>query len=101
MFNPKGRATARVLVAATAAATFLATPHAYAIENVAREARHFFECLGLLLTDPDLHAQECLPNSHVPGPMILLKDGTGPAIVPPPPPPPPPPTCPCGPCYGV
>lgn len=102
MFNPKGRATARVLIAATAAATFMATPQAYAIDNVVREARHFFECLGLMLTDPDLHAQECLPNPYRPGMLSYDKGGSAPAVVvPPPPPPPPPPTCVCGPCYAV
>lgn len=101
MQNPHSRVRARALVAATTAATFLVSPQAYALDNVAREAKHFFECLGLMFSDPDMHAQECLPNPAAPGAAMSLKGGSGVVLLPPPPPP----ECEfttlaaCGPCY--
>ena len=53
----------RALLAATLCASFLAAPHAQSFERVVVGARHYFECLGLLLSDPKAHAAECLPNN--------------------------------------
>lgn len=92
----------------------------HAFENVRREAKHFFECLGLMISDPAMHEENCLPN-RVPGPFGSIQspgDGSGvvvvapvvvpPAAVPPvvappvaapPAPPVVPPACACGACY--
>lgn len=90
----------------------------HALERVQTGARHFFQCLGLMLGNPPAHEDNCLPN-RVPGPFGSIQETGGgdgiivaPVIVPPvvtPPvvvePPPPPvveePTCNCGPCYAI
>jgi len=78
---------------------------AHAIENVRREARHFFECLGLMIGNPAVHEDNCLPN-RVPGPFGSIQStGSGGAVaapvVAPPPPPAAPPACACGACYAI
>lgn len=114
MIPSKGAVRRRKLIALTFSVSFLAAPHAQAFEqSVVVGAKHFFECLGLLLTDSYAHEQECLPNRVV-GPFDSIASSTSspgtvapppppppppPVVVPPPPPPPPPPVCVCGPCY--
>lgn len=106
----------RALVAATAVAAFLAAPQVQAFDRVAVGARHFFQCLGLMLSDPDQHSQNCLPNRVVTsygsisgsgggsGRLVLVvpPDNVPPDVVTPPPPPPPPEPCSaCGACYAT
>ena len=93
------RSARRALVAATLTASFLAVPQAQALDRVAIGARHFFQCLGLLLSDPKVHEAECLPNNVQFTYSLDSGGGDAKAIVPPvappviaaPPPPPPPP----------
>jgi hypothetical protein len=85
---------------------------ANAVDNVRREVRHFFECLGLMIGNPPGHADNCLPN-RVPSPNGSIQSTTGgvsavpvvaptpPVVLPPPPPPPAPPACVCGACYAL
>jgi hypothetical protein len=115
----KRSARRRALVAVTLSASFLAAPQAQSFEAVAIGARHFFECFGLMLGKPAVHAQECLPNRVKPS-LESLNTGGGdgfaqikpPVVVPPPVEPPPvieppePPEepsepCACGPCAPV
>lgn len=79
----------------------------HAFENVRREAQHFFECLGLMIGNPPVHAQNCLPN-RVPGPFGSIQSpgesGDMVVVVPvvaPPVPPAAPPACVCGPCNAI
>lgn len=93
----------------------------HAVDNVIRETRHFFECFGMMIGDPDAHARNCLPNRVVlNGPIHQTTGGDfvpppppAPPMVEPPPPPPPPPVieppappiapdpCACGSCYAT
>ena len=94
------RSARRALVAATLTASVLAVPQAHAFERVVVGARHLIECVGLLLSDPEAHAAECLPNNIKFGPESLSGNTGGnyttvaapaapPVIAPPPAPPPP------------
>ena len=51
--------------------------------NVTRVADHFFECLGLMLTDPAGHASQCGPSLIAPSNDSLLagSGGSGAKIV--------------------
>lgn len=96
--------------------TGVAIQPANAVDNVRREVRHFFECLGLMIGNPPAHADNCLPN-RVPSPNGSIQSTSGgvaaappvapivpvaPVVVlPPPPPPPAPPACACGACYAI
>lgn len=78
---------------------------AHAIENVRREARHFFECLGFMIGSPAVHEENCLPN-RVPGPLGSIQSTGGGGVVSapvvaPPAPPAAPPACVCGACYAI
>lgn len=50
--------------------------------DVQAQADHYFHCLGLMLTDPEQHAEECLPN-NIPNSNKSLSE---PSIGSPPPP---------------
>lgn len=102
----------RALLTATLCASFLVAPQAQSFERVVIGARHYFHCLGLMLSDPRAHEAECLPNN-----MVLtqsLTTGSSPTpvatppapppvviVTPPPPPPPAPDPCACGSCYAA
>ncbi|MDP1731337.1 MAG: hypothetical protein Q8L54_09210 [Devosia sp.] len=51
-------------------------------ENVQRETAHFIECLGWLISDPDRHAEECLPSNVPPVNSSLSSPVSGPPPVP-------------------
>lgn len=57
--------------------------------DVREQADHYFHCLGLLLTDPVAHANECSPNTIPNTNKSLAELGSGA----PPPPPPSEPSC--------
>lgn len=74
---------------AVAAASLLllgAAPQAQAQE--VNGIRHFFECFGLMIGNPNEHTVECLPNNVVIDVFPDSSDDSGPfAILPAPPPP--------------
>jgi hypothetical protein len=100
----KAAARRRKVIALTLSASFIAAPQAHAFQDVVEGTRHFFQCFGLMIGDPNEHSVECLPNRVVTsGPLVT--EGGGPStrdiIAPPPPPPPPVPCTPCGSCYST
>lgn len=112
----KAAARRRKVIALTLSVSFVAAPQVNAFQDVVEGTRYFFECLGLMVGDPDIHAVECLPNRVVSsGPLVTESGGpSGPdivapppapppvVVVPPPPPPPPPAPCvACGSCYST
>lgn len=73
------------ILLAVLSSTALVAPQAYSFERVVVGARHFFQCLGLMLSKPDVHAQECLPN-RVESPFGSMSGTTGgPSVAAPPP----------------
>ena len=62
--------TVGVLLASTAG-------NAAVSANVARNANHFIECFGWMLTDPDLHRDHCSPgHKPVDDPVSDINGGT-------------------------
>ncbi|UJW85188.1 hypothetical protein [Devosia sp. SL43] len=100
----KAAARRRKVIALTLSVSFVAAPQVNAFQDVVEGTRYFFECLGLMVGDPNEHAVECLPNRVVSsGPLVTQSGGAGgPDIVAPPPPvvipPPAPPPVPVDPC---
>lgn len=109
--------------------TTVSLPPAFAIDRVGPGLQHFFSCFGEMLSDPNQHSQNCLPN-RVPNPTGSISTSSGtnvvpvvptptpvvvvvpavvappapapvpePVVTPPPPPPPAPDPCACGACY--
>lgn len=80
----KNRRTAKALLvsAGTAAiVTVFGVAGAQAFTpNVQDNVEHFIECFGWMLTDPDTHAQNCLPG-HIP-PLETLAPAGPPEIIP-------------------
>ena len=101
--TPPGRRLWAVLVSLFLAC--ISIQPAVAVETVRREVKHFFECLGLMIGNPAVHEDNCLPN-RVPGPFGSIQStGSGGVVaapvVAPPPPPAAPPACACGACYAI
>lgn len=44
--------------------------------DVAAQAKHYWECFGWMITDPDTHAANCLPGNYVDPPPVT-KSGSG------------------------
>ena len=51
---------AAIAVAATAVASFAATPAS--ANSVQDQTKHYIECLNLLINDPEEHAKKCGPG---------------------------------------
>lgn len=111
----------RVLLA-VALLSSVSVPPAFALDNVRREIRHYFECLNLMIKDPAGHSEHCAPNRVPDNFGTLSSTNTSappppspapappappapvvpvPAVAEPPAPPPAPDPCPCGACYAT
>ena len=89
----KSNTTARIgrnrrLLAVSVTAAMVGTPNAHAFERVVIGFEHFIDCAGLLLTDTERHAQNCLPNNAPPDIFKWESESTAYDSVAPPPPPP-------------
>lgn len=69
----KKRSRAILIGAATAVAVTLAGV-AGAQALTAAHVKHYIECFGWMITDPDTHADNCLPG-HIPPLESLSSDG--------------------------
>jgi len=81
------RRAGAVAIAATLAYTAAPQAFAFGDPNLKPHIDHLITCIGLLISDPDAHAANCLPN-RVPE-VIYTEDNDSDDFVPAPPPPPP------------
>lgn len=61
--------------------TTVSLPSSFAIDRVGPGLQHFFSCFGVMLSDPNQHSQNCLPN-RVPNPTGSISTSSGTNVVP-------------------
>ena len=86
---PKSSSAARTrrrrLLAASVSVAMVSSTSAQAFERVVIGFEHFIDCAGLLLSDTEKHAQECLPNNAPPDIFKWESDSVPNPVQPPPP----------------